>query len=275
MEDKSIFDEAGLNPNEWELVDSPPIIPAADLETALQYPAHRLPVGMLSIRAQSERPQAGIPVRALWPVQAPGKANSNSAAQTQARIQVSPLTSSPVVQVGSRGQLSAISVSPRGTPQLAAKQPIIDPTQSTILSAGNRISSLTTQQAFVSTATSITFYWDGTHGSQILKIYRDDGTISAPVSNNLAITGLSASTKYFFYPYYDEVLMKVVFPTGDGTGVGSPAVAFTASNIVAAQQQIMRGRISLFAAASQGITTPASGSGGGSGGGGGGGRQLF
>jgi len=148
----------------------------------------------------------------------------------------------------------------------------VDLSKAGVLSMGNRPGSITTLQAYVSTTSGITVYWDGTNSSQQLKIYRDDGTISSAVSGSQAITGLSASTKYFIYSYFDETLLTVNFSLGDGTGVGTPAIAFTSPNIVAAQEQIMRQHLSLFLVGAQGITTPASGTGGGTGGGGGGGR---
>lgn len=156
----------------------------------------------------------------------------------------------------------------------ALSQNTIDPTTGQIISAGSRTSSLATAMAFVAQPTSISFYWDGTNGSAPLQIYRDDGTITGPIvaGSPLTVTGLSASTNYKFYPYWDDVQGVVRFATVPGAAIGSPAIAFAAGNILAAQQQILRGHILLGSTlATTGVTTPASGSSGGSGGGGGGG----
>jgi hypothetical protein len=153
----------------------------------------------------------------------------------------------------------------------------IDPTTGQITSAGSRTSSITTNIQAVPASTSITFYWDGSHGSQVFRIGRDDGSIYGPnpAGSPFAIAGLSPSTTYFFYPYFDESLQAIRFGQVVGVSVGTPAVAFTVQNFLASQQQILRGRLPLMATAgTTGITTPASGTGAtvaaGSGGGGGG-----
>lgn len=148
---------------------------------------------------------------------------------------------------------------------------IIDPRTSQIISAGGRPGSLITPITYVAAATSITFYWDGTNASGQLTIYRDDGSIFGPtlVGSPYAITGLAAATRYFFYPYWDDVNHVVRFHSIPNVSVGNPPVAFPAYNIVAQHQQIMKGHITL--AALSGNTGIVTGSGGGSGGGGGGG----
>lgn len=148
---------------------------------------------------------------------------------------------------------------------------IIDPRSAQIISAGGRPGSLITPITFNAAATAITFYWDGTNGSGQLTIYRDDGSIFGPtlVGSPFAVTGLAATTRYFFYPYWDDVNHVVRFATIPDVSVGTPPVAFPAYNIVAQHQQIMRGHITL--AADSGATGIVTGSGSGSGGGGGGG----
>jgi hypothetical protein len=155
---------------------------------------------------------------------------------------------------------------------------VIDPTSAQIISAGSRMSSITTGLAFVAHPTSISFYWDGTNGSQPFQIYRDDNSVFGPfiTGSPFTITGLSANTTYFFYPYFDETVQQIKFATIAGVAVGNPAVAFTAKNILAAQQQILRGRLTLgTTAATSGITTPNAGSTPGTAGGGGGGGGGF
>lgn len=160
----------------------------------------------------------------------------------------------------------------KGFPSLSV--PVVDPTSSQITSAGSRMSSVTTAIAWTATTTTVTFYWDGTNGSQVLRIGRDDGTVYGPnpAGSPVTVTGLTANTQYFFYPYFDETLQAVRFPTVANVAVGSPAVAFTSPNFPAAQQQILRGHVPLgLLLVSTGVTTPNSGSTSGSGGSGGGG----
>lgn len=203
MEDKSIFDEAGLDPKEWELVDSPPIIPAADLETALQYPAHRLPVGMLSIRAQAERPQAGIPVRALWPVQAPGKANSNSAIVSQVApvskaVANAPSANTQVVSVGSGGtmQKSSLGNAPKG------KLPVA-PISLTNLSDGtSRFARTSVHSSHAPTTNPLTAHDAGANVTINIASHTMQVGATAVSNNSGSVTALSYSTLY--YIYYDD-----------------------------------------------------------------------
>lgn len=154
---------------------------------------------------------------------------------------------------------------------------IVDPTSAQIVSAGSRMSSIATGIAFATTTTSVTFYWDGTNGSKPFQIYRDDGTVFGPsiTGSPYAVTGLSPSTQYFFYPYFDESVQQIKFSTIGGVSVGSPAIAFTTQNNLAAQQQILRGHIPLaFLLSSTGVTTPGAGTTTGFGGSGGGGAGV-
>jgi hypothetical protein len=140
------------------------------------------------------------------------------------------------------------------------QNPTVDPTTGQIKSLGSRAASLTTGFTFTATTTSVTMYWDGTNSSVLLRIYRDDNSVDGPFSGNQLVTGLNPSTQYFFYPYFDETLRAVQFVTLSGVAVGSPPIAYTATMILAAQQQLLRGRIPLAGnLAITGITTPASG----------------
>lgn len=154
----------------------------------------------------------------------------------------------------------------------ALQSPVVNPSTSQITSIGSRPQSLSTSIAFVATTSVVTFYWDGTNGSVPLSIYRDDGTIVTPIVGNQLVSGLSPSTTYYFYPYYDETLGQVRWASVSGVSIGTPGYAFTAKNILAAQIQILRNHVPLATLlATNGVTTPASGSQGGSGGSGGGG----
>jgi uncharacterized membrane protein YgcG len=158
----------------------------------------------------------------------------------------------------------------KGFPALSV--PTVDPTTSQIPSRGSRMSSVSTPITFTFTATSVSFFWDGTNGSHFLRIGRDDGTVVGPTNNGspVIVTGLTTGT-YYFYPYWDETLQKVVFATVQNVAVGSPPIAFTVQNFLAAQQQILRGRIPLGLLLVQTGVTLTGGTGSGSGGSGGGG----
>lgn len=114
--------------------------------------------------------------------------------------------------------------------------------------------------------TSITFYWDGTNSSSQIQIAWPDGTVTKVPLANLTITGLSPSTLYFFYPSFNTGLGVIQFnPPGAPVGVGTPAVAYTAANFLAAaaadgdrMQSLSDGGIQLTTTAS-GTTNVAAG----------------
>lgn len=152
-------------------------------------------------------------------------------------------------------------------------QNTVDPTTGQLISAGNRVASIASAIAFVATPTTVTFYWDGTNGSQPFTIGRDDNSVYHNTAGSpLVVSGLVASTQYFFYPFFNEAQQVIQFATQPGISVGSPSIAFLNPNFKAAQQQILRGNILLaFVLGTNGITTPATGTTPGSGGSGGGG----
>ena len=92
-----------------------------------------------------------------------------------------------------------------------------------------------------------------------------DTTLALP---SVIVSGL-APASYFFYPYYNIGLQMVLWALAPG-GVGNPAVAYSASSVLAAQIQNQDGNVSL---AIGGITGTATGGGGG--GGSGGGRRGY
>jgi hypothetical protein len=113
---------------------------------------------------------------------------------------------------------------------------------------------------YTSTTTSITWSWTN------LVVLRSDGS-SFPIPNSSqAITGLTANTTYYFWPFFDEITMTLLWVTGGTRSAGSPAIAFTSKNNIEAQQQSLSPHVPLSAVAMPGATT-AAGSGGGSGGG--------
>lgn len=137
--------------------------------------------------------------------------------------------------------------------------PTVDPTSSTITSQGSRTSSIVTPITAIAGPSSVTFYWDGTNGSQQLVVRRDDGTKYGPsnVGSPLVVNGLSPGGPYRFYFYFDEATQLLKQVSDPVNAVGSPFTAFPAVSFDAIQQQILRGRIQaapLFT--TTGITLP-------------------
>lgn len=130
-------------------------------------------------------------------------------------------------------------------------------------SVGSTPYSNTSSFSYTSTTTSITWSWD----FHTNPIYRADGTTTDGGTGSQAITGLSPSTTYLFFPYWDDTTKAVTFVSG---GIGTPANAFTAGSQSILAQQSLRTRIPLSIGPLS-AATPASGTGGGSGIGGGGG----
>jgi hypothetical protein len=81
--------------------------------------------------------------------------------------------------------------------------------------------------AWTATATSITWYWDGTNGSQVPVIKRADGTFfTVPTSGSgLTISGLAVTTDFYFLPFWNvNSLCNIGWVQGT---TGSPQIAFT------------------------------------------------
>lgn len=119
------------------------------------------------------------------------------------------------------------------------------------------------QLAYASTTTTITWSWTG------LTITFADQSVIAVVDGSLLVTGLTPSTTYLFYPYYDTQLGVIIFVADSVNATGAPPVAFAAANGAASIFQHSDGHVPLSNGGAQGATT-ASGGGGGFGGGGGG-----
>jgi len=133
----------------------------------------------------------------------------------------------------------------------------VDPSKTGVMMKGSVPPTWSGAFTYTSTTSSITWAWAG------LVIYRADGTTTTVTNGSLAVTGLAAGTAYYFYPYWDETALNLVWVLG---GAGNPANAQAAKTIAAAQQQALQGRIPLSAGAMS-ATTTSSGTGGGSGGG--------
>jgi hypothetical protein len=133
----------------------------------------------------------------------------------------------------------------------------IDPTKPGVLMRGSVPPSWSGAFTYASTTSSLTWSWSG------LAIYRADGTSTAIPNGSVAVTGLTAATTYYFYPYWNDNTSSLAWVGG---GAGSPANAQTAKTNLAAQQQSLQGFIPLSQGAMVAATT-SSGPGGGSGGG--------
>jgi hypothetical protein len=133
----------------------------------------------------------------------------------------------------------------------------IDPAKSGVLMRGAVPPTWSGSFTYASTTSSISWSWSA------LTISRADGTTTAVPNGSLEITGLTAATSYFFYPFWDETAAALKWVAGNA---GSPANALTAKTNAAAQQQSLQGLIPLSQGAMIAATT-SSGTGGGSGGG--------
>lgn len=126
MDDNSIFEELGLNPQEWEAREMPAIRPGppALIPDTLEYPKSTLPPTFLSARGNvdSQRPQKGLPVRSLWPIAPSGHPASNAAAAVQAKIYTGPISTFAANQP----QIST-DTDPTGTQRVSVNPPSVNP----------------------------------------------------------------------------------------------------------------------------------------------------
>src|SRR5579863_8614858 len=71
----------------------------------------------------------------------------------------------------------------------------IDPTKSGVLMKGSVPPTWSGSFTYVSTTSSLTWSWTG------LVIFRADGTTTAVPNGSVVVTGLTAATTYYFYPF--------------------------------------------------------------------------
>jgi hypothetical protein len=113
---------------------------------------------------------------------------------------------------------------------------------------------------FSYTDTTVTMDWSG------LQIQWPDGGVTEIVNGSEAVTGLTAMTNYFAYPYFDIVNGGVKF-VAPAAPVGSPALLTTVHDPVADAACKLDGRVPLAPGGLSVITAASGGSGSGSGGG--------
>jgi hypothetical protein len=134
---------------------------------------------------------------------------------------------------------------------------MVDPT-TTVVAKGSTPSNLSSGFSYTSTTTTVNISWSG------LTIYRADGTTTAIPNSSVLITGLTASTTYHIYPYYDEAVNLLTFVVG---GVGSPSICQLAGSNAISQAQNLQSHVPLSSSTGFVVATTASGGGGGTGGG--------
>lgn len=141
---------------------------------------------------------------------------------------------------------------------------------------GASVAANTSGFAYTSTTTSLTWYWDGTNGSQVPVITRADGSrFTVPTAGSgLTISGLAINTKYYFLPFWNiNNLCNIGWVPGT---TGSPQIAFVATDVtdpVNAPFYLMQQTLQQNEPLTSGFmsaSTTAGGTGGGGGGGGGG-----
>jgi len=133
----------------------------------------------------------------------------------------------------------------------------VDPSKPGVLMKGSVPPTWSGAFTYVSTTSGITWNWSG------LTIFRADGSKTTVANGSVSVTGLTAGTTYYFYPYWDDLASSLRWVGG---GAGTPAYAQSAKTNLAAQQQALQGLVPLSQGAVAAATTT-SGTGGGSGGG--------
>lgn len=141
----------------------------------------------------------------------------------------------------------------------------VDPSKGGVLKKGSLSPNWSGQMNYASDASSITWSWSS------LTLYKADNTTVSIGTGSLVITGLSAVTTYYFYPYYNENTLALEWVVG---GVGSSsagAIAQIAPTSALAQTQGLAHHAVLSGGGIAGATTSG---GGGTGFGGGDGSCL-
>src|ERR1700751_2792906 len=84
----------------------------------------------------------------------------------------------------------------------------VDPTKSGVLMRGSVPPTWSGAFTYASTTSSIAWSWSG------LTIFRADGSTTAVPNGSAIVTGLTAATTYYFYPYWDDVASSLGWVAG-------------------------------------------------------------
>jgi hypothetical protein len=150
----------------------------------------------------------------------------------------------------------------------------IAPAQAGVLSQGSTpFSIVATPFTYTATTTTITISWVA------LPVPRGNNTVTTLPLGTITISGLTANTDYYFYPYLNDlalvgapdyqVVSWLAYTDASNIPAGTPAIAYSAPTAVLAQQSNLQHFIGLVGTYLE-FATPASGSSSGSGGGDGG-----
>jgi hypothetical protein len=135
--------------------------------------------------------------------------------------------------------------------------PTTNPSLTQFLAKGSVPPTWNPQFSYIATSTTVSCSWSD------MQILRADGTFTSIPDGSVVIGSLTASTTYYFYPYWDETAQALLWVA---RGTGTPAYAQVARTNVASQSQALQGLVPLSAGAMM-AATPASGTSGGTGGG--------
>lgn len=129
--------------------------------------------------------------------------------------------------------------------QQALTDGLLDPSKTGFLQKGSNVPTFITV-AFTFNATSttaLTISWPATpirraNRQPALNISSD----TAIPAGSISITGLTANTTYYYYPYWSEAAKTVGWAgSGNSTSAGSPAIAQTQQSDAVLQQQSFQG----------------------------------
>jgi len=122
------------------------------------------------------------------------------------------------------------------TLQTALTTGAVDPSKAGVLAKGSTPTTLNSGFSYTSTSSSIDLVWDA------LTLYRADRTSVLIGTGSQNVTGLSASTAYFAFPFYDEATStfgfvsnsEVLFPTITGIAYASASTQYATTTTSAA-----------------------------------------
>ena len=239
-----------------------PIPQAASLATGAQVQTHVAPVAAAADAANTTANTAHTPVNT-----ASAGVDTNASATTVAvvsgtlqQVPISTLdntTSTPTLDALTDGSTYNRVLA------TALTSGAIDSTKAGFLAVGGStvpqiVGTVPAIFSYTSTTTTVSISWSS------FTVFYANNTTATIGSGSQSITGLSASSTYYFYPYLDSS-NTVHFAAVSG-GLGSPAILYKPQSPTAAQVINLQSNTALSNGGIQAIT-PTSGGGGGSGGG--------